>query len=304
MRCPFLREVQVKSCSASPFKKMIVRSSIEADHERCSGTEWMWCPAAKGHREDHPNLNHCPFLHESLVQYCSAVPAPTFVPYNESPSSRCHREGHVYCELFLSTTYPEYCNPGKPVAADLPPEPANVFFSPNHMWIRMHDDGSCHIGVDSLLAKVLKRVETLSFAGATGDGHPAALFSVRGITLRIVFPAKIDQIAAHTYLRLRPEYLASFPYTLGWLFEGMVPRSASNKGSTTLHDGWVSPDNAGNWMSQESRRLIDYVHSRVAPAEIFSMTDGGVLKEDLIAELTPEELYRLFDDFFSHPRLH
>ena len=112
MRCPFLREAQVKFCRASAYRKMIVRLAEQPEHERCSSREYVNCPAAKQHMEDRPSIDHCPFLHESLVQYCTAAAVTKYIPYTESVLSQCGTESHKYCELYLGLAQPQECTVG------------------------------------------------------------------------------------------------------------------------------------------------------------------------------------------------
>ena len=102
MRCPFLREEQVKSCQAAPFRKSLARSAATGEGELCTSADHASCPVAPGSREAHPDAARCPFLRESLVQFCSAAARPTYVPWSESPELRCASDGHRFCELFLA----------------------------------------------------------------------------------------------------------------------------------------------------------------------------------------------------------
>ena len=102
IRCPFLREAQVKYCQGSAIKKMIVRTENNPDDERCSSGEYVHCPSLKQHHEEYSPGTRCPFLQESLVQYCSASSVVKFIPYSESSIIRCGNDAHRYCDLFLS----------------------------------------------------------------------------------------------------------------------------------------------------------------------------------------------------------
>ncbi|MFZ4621995.1 MAG: hypothetical protein ACOYNS_15645, partial [Bacteroidota bacterium] len=107
MRCQFLREAQVKFCRASAYRKMIVRLAEQTENERCSSKEYVTCPAAKQHLEVNPSSSHCPFLHESLVQYCTAAAVTKYIPYTESVLSQCGTDSHKYCELHLALAQPQ-----------------------------------------------------------------------------------------------------------------------------------------------------------------------------------------------------
>ena len=107
MRCPFLREAQVKFCQVAPARKMIPRIPVLGVHEKCNSADYMTCPAAKEYHEVVPNQDHCPFLQESLMQYCEAAPVIKFLPYSESILSRCGNDDHLRCEVYLSMADPE-----------------------------------------------------------------------------------------------------------------------------------------------------------------------------------------------------
>ena len=109
MRCPFLCEARVKSCGASDFKKMIVRIpslSENETNERCSTGEYVTCPWVKQRHEEFPNEARCPFLQESLAQYCSGSSVVKYVPYSDPSLTRCGTSSHRYCELFLMLSHP------------------------------------------------------------------------------------------------------------------------------------------------------------------------------------------------------
>lgn len=102
MRCPLLREAQVRFCTASPYRKLIVRLPVKPEQERCSCAEYVHCPSARQHFEERPSADHCPFLQESLMQYCGAAAIPKYIPYSEAVASRCSGDGHCQCVAFAA----------------------------------------------------------------------------------------------------------------------------------------------------------------------------------------------------------
>lgn len=236
------------------------------------------------------------------MQYCSAVPASKFVPYSETLTSRCEGNGHSYCEIFLSKA-----SPGAEQTDEwqfLPPmlKSENMFHSRNHMWITHHEDSTCHVGVDGFLAKVLRNVEKLSFVTSKGVNYPTAVLTVRGVDLQLVFPRVIHLTGINSYLRARPAAVTSQPYTLGWLFEGIVSKRKSAKKSTERNGDLIDREHTQEWLQGESKRLTRYVRNTIVPAksgEFVTLTDGGVFSEDLIAHLTRDEILGLYNEFFS-----
>ena len=176
MRCPFLREEQVKSCQVAPIRKSLARSTATGDGERCSSVDHGSCPVLRESHEAHPDASRCPFLRESLVQFCAASPRPTYVPWSESPDLRCAHDAHRYCELFLATAgvrgpaFP--CaepDAGATALVDGVPVPGWLYYADNHMWLDVGDDGLCHLGVDAFLTRLIGTVERLAFLTSKGD---------------------------------------------------------------------------------------------------------------------------------------
>lgn len=310
MRCPFLREAQVKFCRASAFKKMIVRTADHTGDERCSSPAWISCPVAKNLHEDFPDQSHCPFLQESLVQYCTAAPVSKYVPYTEAQLSRCGTEAHRYCEAFLSLAQPAVAQPFVPAASPATEEewvdgiqvPNNLAFSPNHLWLDVGTDGMCHVGIDAFFARVLGHLDGLSFVTWKGVARPTAVLTVRGIDLHLAFPNPMQITGVNAYLRSHPEKIISEPYGAGWLFEGTQAKGLSEKENKGIDSGLIRGTQAREWMAQEARRFTSFVHEDAAHAQgegFVLMADGGVPSHDLLQYLRREDALQLFNEFFS-----
>ncbi len=315
MRCPFLREAQVKFCCVSEFKKMIVRSQGDESNERCSSPTYVTCPAAKQRQEDLPSRTHCPFLQESLVQYCSAASVVKYVPYNDLTLSRCGNSSHRYCELLMMLQ-----NPGQIASritdvagSDLDESESSVwlidglqttgwlFYSANHMWADIDDEKFCHVGIDPFLAKVLGKVEKVTFATTAGEHHPTVSITSNGIDFQMVFPRKISISSINSHLRVDPGRLTTDPYTFGWLFEGTAQRDL-RQNDADIKQGLVHGKNARVWMESESRRLTEFVHEKFVGTHENDqrlMADGGTFGEDILEHLNKEETLLLFNEFFS-----
>ncbi len=306
MRCPFLREAQVKFCQASAFRKMIVRTSAHADNERCSSPDYVNCPAAKQHHEELPSQSHCPFLQESLAQYCAAAAVSKFVPYSESLLSRCGNESHRYCELFLAIAQPQIDrslssakkgNANEGIVEGIA-MPRWMAYSANHMWLDADDDGLYHVGIDAFLAGAIGRVERISFVATHGVSRPATVLTVKGIDVQVVFPNRMLLTRANAYLRANPERLTSDPYTAGWLFEGRDPGESSSEKSPNVSEGLIRDEKAQRWMEQEVHRLSTFIHEQYS-RQAGLMMDGGSFSHGVALQLNRDEILHLFNEFFS-----
>ncbi len=311
MRCPFLREAQVKSCGASEIKKMIVRipnqSGIKAE-ERCSSSEYVSCPWSKQHHEELPNQARCPFLQESLVQYCSGASVTKYVPYSDPSISRCGTSTHRYCELFLMISHPTLqtfhdvypptidSDDGGPWIIDSIQITGWHSYSLNHMWLETDDEGICHIGIDPFFAKVIGKLDRLTFASTSGFQNPSIVMTVNGVEFPVVFPSRINITSTNSHLRADPNRVLTDPYTFGWLFEGT---EIKNHGDSGVKHGLIHGTSTRTWMQKETRRLSGFVHEKLSRDSEYSLlADGGAPSDELTRSLTKEELLVLFNEFF------
>ncbi len=310
MKCPFLQEDRVRFCEISPVRKIIPRASIHEVDQRCSSADYVNCPVAEGHLEGRAQQKQCPFLRESLVQHCTAEEQTKFVPSTDSRQSRCNSDAHRYCHSYLQRAKPTR-GPGSADAAgggvdpfesgDIP-VPGQLLFARNHMWLDEGADGSCNVGVDAFLARVLGEVQQVSFVSGTGSQRPSVSLTVGGVNLSLTFPVRINISGTNAFLRCHPEALTADPYGRGWLFEGTDPDANSGNGDTRAADELLDAESARPWMLAETERMTRVVHDlhagNVCSKENL-MADGGVFCHNLAQHLDREELLHIFNLFFA-----
>lgn len=312
MRCPFLREAQVKFCQASPFKKMIVRTPGQAENEKCSSPDYVSCPAAKQSHEEFPSQTHCPFLTESLVQYCSAASVTKFIPYSESVLSRCGTENHRYCELYMALAHTDPHKP--PVNSNNRQQenqeqwidgiqiPNNLSFSANHLWLDAGEDGCYHVGIDGFLASVLGEVEAVNFVTLRGLNRPTVVLTARGVDLQMMFLNPMLITRTNSYLRTRPDKAVTEPYGIGWLFEGAELKPETKKSEATASNGMIHGKAVRDWMRRELNRMSEFVHEEFSRIDLHGqplLADGGAFTGGLVRHLNRDEILHLFNEFFS-----
>jgi glycine cleavage system H lipoate-binding protein len=285
MRCPFLREAEVESCGHSVPRRLIPRRHDSGVFEKCSTPAYRQCAVFAQTATQPVEDPVCPYLLRSMVQYCAAATITKFLPYNDEPLSRCGREAFRYCDVFLQMAHPD--DPDTP-RVDGIAIPAYLYYAPNHLWIDAADDGMCHIGIDGLLARVVERADRITFLTTKGHHRPAAVLSLRGVDLHMLFPNPLQITATNAYLRANPSKLTADPYRQGWLFEGTADAAAVRSG--LLPGG----EAATRWMNGEVERLAEFVHDLLPePA------DGGMPCPDLLAHLDRGQMFDLFHAFFS-----
>ncbi|OGG44022.1 MAG: hypothetical protein A3F84_27840 [Candidatus Handelsmanbacteria bacterium RIFCSPLOWO2_12_FULL_64_10] len=316
----------MRFCGVSPFRKILLSTTRFADEEKCTSRQFITCPLTAGRPEVESGAGSCPFFRESLVQFCAAAPATRFIPYSETLLSCCQSEGHRYCDLFLNQAEPERAagvqtggtGEGTP-RVDGIDLPLNLAFSPNHMWLDVSEDGSCHLGADAFLAKVIGKVEKVSFVARANVCQPIVVLRVYGVDLTLAFPGRVSIGRSNVHLRRDPDRVVSDPYGRGWLFEGRVPADPYGRG--WLLEGRVPADLAADggafahlyrgkealaWMKSETERMTRFVHeilSQAGPEGRRLLNDGGAFNPPIVPHLAPEDRMLLFNTFFSLDRL-
>jgi len=285
MTCPFLKEAQVRYCRTASVRKLIPIDSGGGADEKCNSAAHQQCSVYRENPAHESESGPCPYLRESLMQYCGAAPVPRFVPYSESLLSRCGNNGFRYCELYLGMAHPKV----EAADADTIPVPDWLSFSANHMWLDITADGVCHAGVDAFLARVLGPIERLTYLAQKGSHHATAVLTAGGIDLQVVFPNTLLVSGCNLYLRANPSRITAEPYTGGWLFEGTVAED------TTA--GLMAGAGARTWMEHEQLRMNEFVQQHSGNGQYAA--DGGVFAPGLARLLDRDSVLSMFHEFFS-----
>jgi glycine cleavage system H lipoate-binding protein len=261
---------------------MIPLAQAASAQEKCSSASHVNCEVYQAQALAGAEEGPCPCLRASLMQYCSAAPITKFIPYSESLLSRCGSDSHRYCQLYLGMAHPGV-DAGP---ADELPTPAWLLYADNHMWLDLTGDGMCHVGIDSFLARVLGKVEAITYVHPRGRQRPAAVLTSNGMDFQITFPNCLSVTACNLYLRAEPGRLTREPYAGGWLFEG----TPEEKTAENLRPG----GEAQQWMQEEARRMNEYLQQCAGVA-----ADGGMFSGGLSQYLDADSARGLFHEFFS-----
>jgi glycine cleavage system H lipoate-binding protein len=284
MTCPFLKEMQVRYCQTSAVRKLIpLAQAIRAD-EKCSSADHASCPVYRTQPQEQPASGACPYLGESLMQYCGAAPVAKLIPYSESLLSRCGNDGFRYCQLYLAMAHPNV----EAEEVDGTPLPGWLKYSANHMWLDVTDDGVCHAGIDAFLSRALGKIDRISYVWLKGHHRPTAVLTVEGLNLEVVFPNPFLLTNCNLYLRADPSRLTSQPYTGGWLFEGVPEPGAM--------DNLLEGAGARTWMEREQRRINEFLQQQHS---LPTAADGGQFVAGLAGVLDRDQMLALFHEFFS-----
>jgi glycine cleavage system H lipoate-binding protein len=287
MTCPFLKETRVKYCQSAAIRKLIPMVDSGHADEKCSSASHATCPVFQAQPAELEESWACPYLRESLMQYCGAAPVAKFVPYSESLLSRCGNDSHRYCELYLALAHPD-APAGDP---DAIPMPDWLGYSANHMWLDVTEDGTCHAGIDAFLSRALGNIDRISYVWTKGRRRPTAVLSAAGCDLEVVFPNEMMLTGCNLYLRADPARLAAEPYTGGWLFEGEpLPE---------MRQGLLQGAPAREWMEREERRMNEFVQQQTVTEAGPLAADGGLFAAGVARHLDRQRMLVLFHEFFS-----
>lgn len=319
-RCPFLVEVNAQCCRLAPIHKLVPARDIVRQDQCCSTDAWRSCawvpprgtPIDGGDHATQPVAgDQCPFLSELFACSCAAAPSSKLIPRTRLAVRRCLGDSHRYCESFLERARPhlpvdtiDHAAPPdrRPVGASGIPIAPGIALARNHMWLDVGSDGSCHVGVDAFLVRVLGAVDEVIFLSARGRGSPNVVLLVAGTTLPLVFPQALDITGVNRALRRHLDTLTADPYGRGWLYEGWTvkPRGRTDVDARTA--GLLRGPDAETWMASEVRRLLRHVQqilsrrsSHLGPVA----ADGGEVSAALAHHLERAELLEIFSRFFS-----
>ena len=310
MCCPFLRDATVNFCHEAPAAKALPLEAIHAPSSRCNRPEHVTCPHAAG-RLTSAATTRCPSLVERQVQYCTAVSAPKLIPSHAILPNRCGTDAYRHCALYLDRSgagaaavmASAACPAGRPAASvEGITVPLELGYTANHLWVDRGDDGSCTIGVDAFLVRVIGNADRVTFVSSWQGVQPFAVLSVAGLELPLAFPYQLDPFVINYALRVEPERLANDPYGSGWLFEGRWTGPADVEPASTRR--LVTGSGALAWMRHEVERLSTLIHEQAGARSVrgvHTATDGGIFVAGVARALRREDALHLFSGFFPIP---
>jgi glycine cleavage system H protein len=293
MTCPFLKDTEVKFCQLAGMRKMIPLGGVSASSalpaaEKCTSPAFSTCPVYRGQEVETAAADRCPWLQDSLMQYCAAAPVTKFVPYSESSISRCGTAAYRYCDLYLAMAHPER----EEDEVDGVRMPGWLRYTTNHMWLDVGPDGRCHAGIDGFLARALGSVDRIAYVWMRGQHRPAAILTAGDIELQAVFPNPMLVTGCNLYLRADPARCTAEPYTAGWLFEGQLTAETA--------EGLLDGEAARQWMRAEEGRINEFIHEHLIHSDGQPLlADGGLFAEGLVRQLSREQAAGLAHEFFS-----
>ena len=171
--------------------------------------------------------------------------------------------------------------------------PKGLYFDKTHTWVYMKKNGLVKLGIDDFMQHVtgpLTRVEMKECGEKIKKGEHLVTIIQKGKQLNIYSPLTGTITAQNKNLITNAGLLNSSPFTDGWLYI-IEPINWS------LEIQFMNmAEKYANWLTSEYSRLRDFFASAVrvhVPAFVTILQDGGVLRDGILAELSPE----VWEDF-------
>jgi glycine cleavage system H lipoate-binding protein/ABC-type phosphate transport system substrate-binding protein len=171
--------------------------------------------------------------------------------------------------------------------------PKGLYFDKTHTWAYMKRNGNVKIGIDDFLQHVtgpLTRIELRKNGEKIKKGDLLLTIIQKGKQLNIYSPVT-GTIKAHNSNLISDATLINYaPFTEGWIYMVEPANWLLELQFLTMAEKYK------NWITEEFLRLKDFFASAVrihAPAFALVLQDGGVLRDNILADLGPE----VWEDF-------
>jgi glycine cleavage system H lipoate-binding protein len=299
--CPFLHHSRMLYCNAMPVIRYVPYSDAVAS--RCQGEAHHYCDTYLALAR--PQTAGPGTLKNGAGPAAAGTPTSGAAESGgNSPGTSAPRQGSG--SRSVPRTTDDSLIPPLPPDYSVLLEP-DLHYSPNHMWLDARPDGTCIVGLDAFLARLLGRIDAVTFVTARGVRRPAASLAVRGVDLNLVFPNRLELTGVNLAVRDDPARVVEDPYVRGWLFSGRDAAPAA-LGAGGAFAGLRTGSEASAWMSTERERATRFAHEWLgrdpgngsnASGGPRVLNDGGALAGALAQHLDRENLLRLFNAFFE-----
>ena len=172
--------------------------------------------------------------------------------------------------------------------------PSGLYFDSTHTWAFMEQDGKVKIGIDDFLQHITGPITGIGMKNPgvrINKGDQLCIIIQKGKHLIIHSPVSGTIIAQNTTLNTDSSLINNSPYSGGWLY--MIEPSNWLREIEFLS----MADKYRAWLSGEFTRLKDFLavvlQTKTPQFDQIIVQDGGVLKDHVLADLSPE----VWEDF-------
>lgn len=176
--------------------------------------------------------------------------------------------------------------------------PAGYFFSPEHAWVHLLEDGTVRVGADAFTTNLLgtaSLVDLLSEGEQLTRGDHMAVYRQDGRKVRFRAPLSGTVLEKNPALTEKPSLMVKQPFENGWLY-----RLRPEKLEEELPDLMIA-GRAKEWVAAEAKRVRDFL-SRATASTGLTLQDGGEPTASVLASLDAK-VWNEFEESFLSPNL-
>ena len=160
----------------------------------------------------------------------------------------------------------------RPAPALRPSEiPAGYFFSPEHAWAHLLEDGTVRVGADAFVTNLLGAasvVDLLSDGEQVVRGDHMAVYRQDGRKVRFSSPLSGTVLEKNPALTENPSLISAHPFENGWLYR-LRPEKLDDELPRLMLAG-----RAKEWLATEAKRVRDFLAHATATTGL-ALQDGG-----------------------------
>ncbi|MEO0276091.1 MAG: hypothetical protein ABIM60_04865 [candidate division WOR-3 bacterium] len=164
--------------------------------------------------------------------------------------------------------------------------PRGLFFSPNHLWLKILPCGDIQIGVDDFVQKIIGKLDKIEIKNKKRIKKGEDLFTVYQNNKKLTFYSPIDGKISEINKEIveNPDLLKNSLYEKGWILK-ITPFDLQNVIIESNID-----KNTYKWLLREVERLEDFLgyHNIYNKPAFLTLQDGKIKIEGLLEN---------FDDF-------
>jgi len=172
----------------------------------------------------------------------------------------------------------------------------DLFYQPNHVWMRIEENGEVRVGLDDFGQRLLGTAYSLTLPAeetAIQCGEPWCRLTLQSGVVALTSPVSGKVRKANSSLGFRPSLVNSDPYGSGWT---MLVEPLNLEAS--LKQSFYGPK-VGPWLTEEIEKLRLLISELTNDKHMHvTMNDGGLLTTEFLKGLTVEQTRRVIGSFF------
>ena len=172
-----------------------------------------------------------------------------------------------------------------------------LFYSNNHTWAKIDEDGHVKLGIDDFLQKVvgkIDRIELLNPGESVKAGDKLIKIVQNGRAMYLKSPVDGRVVMVNRGLEADPSKIKVDPYK-SWAVE-LEPENLSK----SIHSMKIA-DSAARWFGRELKRFKEFVNVEMNPNSLVGQTaqDGGIPVDGLLERMEDRSWKKFENEFLA-----